>query len=173
MTEEKTKFILIGGLISGLTAVLPVIAFINCFCCIGIISGGYISVWLHNKSGYPTLGLADGALMGLLAGIFAALFSTSFELLMIQIFGTSPNTAIMLNYFNQVAEKMNDPELNAQIQDLENMQMNNETTLFSIVSNVIFSAMIYGFFSLLGGMIRTAQDQNKKNNQNNSMGTIE
>lgn len=167
MNDEKTKYIVIGGLISGLISVLPFIAFINCFCCIGIISGGYIGVWLYHRGGYPIMTLADGALMGLIIGIFAALVNMIVELFFVQLFGTSPNTALMLDFFKDFAEQVNDPNFSTQLQDLENMQIDNSITFSNIISNLIFSAIIYGLFAMIGGLIRTSQDQNKNKNQNN------
>jgi hypothetical protein len=62
----------IGGLTTGLLSALPVIALGNCCCCLWVVGGGLVAAYFLQQRMAGPLGLADGALVGLLAGVIGA-----------------------------------------------------------------------------------------------------
>ena len=77
---------LLGGLFIGVLSALPVVSVGNCCCCLWVLGGGVLAVYLMQQS-YPfPVTAADGALVGLMAGaiggVIAILISIPLELLM-------------------------------------------------------------------------------------------
>jgi hypothetical protein len=63
---------LIGGLVIGVLSVLPIIDLGNWCCCLWIISGGVVAIYLLQQAQSAPVTAADGALVGLLAGLVGA-----------------------------------------------------------------------------------------------------
>lgn len=60
-----------GGLLIGVIAGVPYLAWLNCFCCMGAVAGSFLSVYLYNREAPDDqkAEMGDGALLGLLAGL--------------------------------------------------------------------------------------------------------
>ena len=69
------KATMIGGATAGVLAALPVIQFLNCACCALVIGGGFLAAYLYSRqcSGAGVeFRPGNGALVGLVAGLFYA-----------------------------------------------------------------------------------------------------
>jgi Family of unknown function (DUF5518) len=76
--SNKLKASLIGGVLFGvLSAVtaVPQIPFIRLVCCLWAMIGGALAAYLYIKRSPARVGIGDGAIVGLLAGLFGALIS--------------------------------------------------------------------------------------------------
>jgi hypothetical protein len=62
----------IGGVIMGVLSALPIVAAGNLCCCLWLISGGAIAAYLLQQNQTAPLTPADGALVGLMAGLIGA-----------------------------------------------------------------------------------------------------
>jgi hypothetical protein len=62
----------IGGVIMGVLSALPLVAAGNLCCCLWLLSGGAIAAYLLQQNQTAPLTPADGALVGLLAGLVGA-----------------------------------------------------------------------------------------------------
>ncbi len=60
---------LVGGIVAGVLTAVP---FVNCLCCLWIIGGAMLAAYLLAKDSSVPLTLGDGAVVGILAGIIAA-----------------------------------------------------------------------------------------------------
>jgi len=60
---------LIGGGLAGILAAVP---FVNCLCCIWVIGGAMLAAYLLTKETPSQLSAGDGAIVGIFAGIIAA-----------------------------------------------------------------------------------------------------
>ena len=73
MTKSPyTQPALIGGLVMGVLSALPVISAANACCCLWVVSGGVIAAYLFQQNRSVPMTPADGALVGLLAGLTGA-----------------------------------------------------------------------------------------------------
>ena len=69
----------IGGIVTAALNSIPILNFINCFCCIGIMLGGAVSLYYYDRSFLmneyisPALAVTLGITSGLIAA-FASLF---------------------------------------------------------------------------------------------------
>ena len=68
MPPSKTQPALLGGLAIGVLSALPVINVANC-CCAWILFGGALAAYLMQQNHPEPIGVGDGAVVGLLAGV--------------------------------------------------------------------------------------------------------
>jgi hypothetical protein len=61
-----------GGLFIGVLSALPLVNIANC-CCLWVIGGGVLATYLMQQNHPFPISSADGALVGLLAGLFGGL----------------------------------------------------------------------------------------------------
>jgi hypothetical protein len=76
MRASKVQPALLGGLVIGVLSALPVISAGNCLCCLWVILGGVLATWLLQQAQPTPVEAADGAITGLLAGLFGAVVAT-------------------------------------------------------------------------------------------------
>lgn len=72
MSDERPRMFvpaLIGGAVAGVLSGLP---FLNCLCCLWIIGGAVLAAFLTAKESPVSLTAGDGAILGALTGISAA-----------------------------------------------------------------------------------------------------
>ena len=79
----------VGGLVSAALNSIPILNFINCFCCAGIMLGGAISLIYYDRSfstrEYVTQ--ATAVTVGITAGLFAAFISLGIDYVIYINFG--------------------------------------------------------------------------------------
>ena len=76
MTDQRPQVILpalIGGVVAGVLSGIP---FLNCLCCLWIIGGAMLAAHLLARESPVSLTAGDGAVVGVLTGIFAAVADT-------------------------------------------------------------------------------------------------
>ncbi|MBN1154355.1 hypothetical protein JXB12_05480 [candidate division KSB1 bacterium] len=146
MNSKPDKLVpaVIGGAIIGVISGIPFLNFINCFCCAGVILGGFFAVYFYKKNLVDTpLTYNDGALLGLLAGIFGLVISTILE----QIIGI--NSAEMIEQMMEYAE-----EIPPETEELLRGLMENRGGFFML--ETALGLVINAVFGLLGGIIGVA-----------------
>src|SRR5215471_20264324 len=71
----KLQPALYAGIAIGVLSALPIINLGNCLCCLWVVGGGALAVYLMQQN-YPyAVQAADGALVGLLAGVIGGALS--------------------------------------------------------------------------------------------------
>ncbi len=149
---------LLGGLTISLMWIVPILSLVNCFCCAGVLLGGFVAVSLYRKNKInlteqmqiqsPTIELTypEGIKVGLMSGAFGAIFSTI-------------SNAILKVYTKQSIEEMIDSALKmwpTMPADIEEALLNfsaNYNDLFFISLSLIMSLIIFCIFGMLGGML--------------------
>jgi hypothetical protein len=61
-----------GGLVMGILSALPLVSAANFCCCLWVVSGGLVASYLLQQNQSLPISSADGALVGLLAGLIGA-----------------------------------------------------------------------------------------------------
>lgn len=80
MNEQRPSMLtpaLIGGAVAGILSGLP---FLNCLCCFWIIGGAMLAAYLLAKESPVSLTAGDGAVVGALAGLSAAVVDSLISL---------------------------------------------------------------------------------------------
>jgi hypothetical protein len=63
---------LMGALVMGVLSALPGVSLGNCCCCAWLVTGGLVAAYMLQSGTPQPIALGDGALVGLLAGLFGA-----------------------------------------------------------------------------------------------------
>jgi hypothetical protein len=72
MDSGRLQPALYGGLFIGVLSALPLVNAGNCCCCLWVVTGGVLAVYLRQQNSPFAVTSAEGALVGLLAGLVGA-----------------------------------------------------------------------------------------------------
>jgi hypothetical protein len=152
MNQKPDKLIpaLYGGVIMAVISAIPFINFINCFCCAGIMLGGFLGVFFYKNNFTPdTPPFTSGDCMGVgaLAGVFGAVIGTVLAYASLMLFGN-----IMGDYILNMIRNMN-LEIPPEAWDAMEESMSTGMTFISMFIQLISSLVLDSIFGLLGGLI--------------------
>jgi hypothetical protein len=150
MKANYTKPALIGGAVMGVLTVLPIVSIGNC-CCLWVLGGGALAAYLLQQDQAAPIALGDGALAGLLAGVFGA-----FVILVLSIPLALILEPIQRQFITGLLDRMDN--VPPQLRDIA---MNSGFTAARIVIQFIFWLVIGSAFSTLGGIAGAAIFQKK------------
>ena len=135
---------LLAGVALGLLSSIPYINMGNMFCCLWIVGGGVLAVYLYKKDG-GEITTGNGATLGLLAGLFAA----PVEAIVGGLLFWARGNQITASFYT--AMQKSDAELPPGLEQMMGMLFGSPVyiTLFTFVSALITNAV----FATLGGVI--------------------
>ena len=145
MTPKYVQPALLGGLVMGVLSALPIINIANC-CCLWVISGGVVASYLMQSSYPRPIAAGDGAVAGLLAGVFGAVawlfFTIPIDLLM---------GPVQRELFRRLLENAQDvPDSMRTLVD--SMASGTVTGLRYLIGFVVW-LFVGAIFSTLGGLL--------------------
>lgn len=76
MDSGRLQPALLGGVFIGVMSALPIVNMGNCCCCLWVLAGGVLAVYLRQQNSVVPVTAAEGALMGLLAGVIGGVIGT-------------------------------------------------------------------------------------------------
>jgi hypothetical protein len=143
-TPPKLQPALYGGLFMGVLSALPLISAGNCICCMWVIGGGALAVYLMQQNHPYPITAADGALVGVLAGLFGGLIATVVSI---------PVNIMMAPITRQLMEGVvNNPDFPAETRAmLERMSAAAVQGSFSVVGALV-SLVTYSIVGVVFGM---------------------
>ncbi len=153
MQDQAPSFVkpaLISGIAFGVAAAIPFIGWINCLCCALVIACGLVAAYLQSqqcaKVGAP-FAVGDGALVGLVAGLFYGVANG--------IMGAIMQLAFGVGDMQEVIEQIESSGVDMDPAVMEQMTSFMESTgpvLMALIG--VFIAIILGaIFATLGGLI--------------------
>ncbi len=133
---------LIGGAAAGVLSGIP---FVNCLCCLWVIGGGVLAAYFLSKDSSlpPTTG--DGAIVGIFAGIIAAVVGFMISL---------PFSAISDKFVQGIMDRFSE-----YYEDMPSgferffSEGAFETSIAWTLIGLVFSVVIYSALGALGGII--------------------
>jgi hypothetical protein len=148
---SKTQPALYAGLAIGVLSGLPIISIGNCVCCMWVVGGGALAVYLMQKEHPYAVGAADGALVGLMAGALGGIVGAIISI---------PVSIAMGGVQQRLLERIADnPDLPEQYRSLiQNIGMGaarGGAIAFRLVAAVI-GVCVYSVFGMLGGLLGVA-----------------
>lgn len=154
MNNERPSMLipaLVGGGLAGLFSAIP---FLNCLCCLWIIGGAMLSSYLLAKDSRVNLGSGDGAIVGVFAGLVAAVAHAVINLPLQAV-----NVQIARRFLERLAQfAENLPSgLNAWLE-----QGPGGVTLPMFFLGLLLSSVIFAALGALGGIIGMALFGKKK-----------
>lgn len=137
-----------GGIIAALFNATPILNFVNCFCCAGIIAGGAVGmiVYDHTQEEKVYFGTPTAVTVGLVTGIFGAFISLLFEWIFYQVFGDW-----QLELVQKMMENMDEvPEyISETVREMEDAMSYG----FMWASVLIRNLLVIPVFSLAGALL--------------------
>ncbi len=150
MKNSVSKLIpaLLGGTVIGALSSIPIISMGNCVCCMWVLLGSVVGVYAYNRQLPPRSDLtsSEGALVGLLCGVFGALIGTLFNVMVMAAFGTTMGS--FLEFFQDRMDDM-PPEW---VEWMENMAGSPVLVLIGL----FFNTVTYSVFGIMGGLVGAA-----------------
>ena len=148
MSPNKFQPALLGGLVLGVLSSLPVVNVANC-CCIWLVTGGVLAAWVMQQNHPAPIQLGDGALAGLLAGVFGAVVWLVLYVPMHLLTGN-----MQARMMERVLQNAGDLPPNVR-EALENAQSGG-SLFFSIAVGFLFMLVAGAIFATLGGLLGAA-----------------
>jgi hypothetical protein len=154
MNDHKPNMLapaLIGGAVAGVLSGIP---FLNCFCCLWIIGGAVLASYLLAKDSPVSLTSGDGAIVGALAGISAAVVDS---LVGIPLHGL--NVAVMRRMMERLSEFADEMP-----SGWENWldRTGGGVSIAMFFMGLFISAAVFAALGALGGIIGTSLFGKKK-----------
>lgn len=145
---------LVGGAVAGVLTAVPLV---NCLCCLWIIGGAMLASYLLAKNSTVSLSSGDGAIVGIFAGIVAAVIdavvSIPFETL---------NREFVQKFMDQLSQFVEDIPAGWE----KWMERGTEgMSMAWFLLGLAVSAVIFAVFGALGGVIGASLFGKKKTPQ--------
>ena len=133
------------GIVLGLLSVIPIVNYVNFFCCLWIIGGGFLAALVF-KQETGDVKTGDGALCGLIAGLIGAVVQAVGVGILWYFFHET--------YLSSLYEIFSQAEFDAAMQDMMAQMVSNPIIMVSLtlVSGIILNSI----FATLGGIIGSA-----------------
>jgi hypothetical protein len=148
---------LVGGVALGITSALPLVNFVNCACCALVIGGGVLAAHLFLRDyppHFPPVTYGDGAVLGVLTGVFGGFVWTVVEL---------PLSFFKLRLgggfaeMGRVREALDDPNIPPMLREfLVNLAYAEGLTLAMAIFSVAVNLMVSVVFATIGAIIGVA-----------------
>jgi len=137
---------MLGGLFIGILSSLPLVNTLNVCCCLWVVVGGLLTVYLQQQRQLEPLQTADGVLSGLLAGVIGAVLSMLGSWLILSVTGPMWQEAVR----NQIESN---PDMPPQIRD---MALRFLTGNGIVLLSLIVTLPMYAAFSAIGALLGLA-----------------
>lgn len=146
MTSSLLRPALLGGVLMGVLSALPLVSAGNCCCCLWVVGGGLLAAYLLQQGQPTAIDIGDGAMVGLLAGIFGAAISTVLSI---------PITLMVGPIQAQLAERLlqNLPNVPDEMQSaIDNMRGGGLGAVGAVIG-FFFMLFLGMIFSTIGGLL--------------------
>ncbi len=143
--NSKWNSALLGGVVIGVVSGIPILNFINCACCAGVIGGGMFTIYLYRRQQAPEgrVSMSDGALLGFLAGVIGAV---------IAVVLTSITGSLSVNFLDFVSQYISDPDIQSIFDEIPARTLTGGTFIIGLIINLIINSI----FGLVGGILGVA-----------------
>ena len=146
MDSARLQPALLGGVFIGVMSALPIISAGNCCCCLWVLSGGALAVYLRQQNLPHSIDAAEGALMGLLAGFIGGIIGAILAIPVHMMLGP-----LQEQWVGRILSSNEDmpPEIRDAV---ERAMAGNTMRVAGMLVNVVVSVV----FGMLGGLLGVA-----------------
>jgi hypothetical protein len=146
----KLQPAIFGGLFIGVLSSLPIIQFGNCVCCMWVVGGGMLAVYLMQQNHPYQVNAADGALVGLLAGVVGGIVGGILLVPIMLLFGP-----VQQHILERVIAA--NPDVPEQTRDMiQRLAAGGAIMGAALVIKIVFGICIDAVFGMLGGLLGVA-----------------
>jgi hypothetical protein len=158
--NSKLRPAIIGGIVMGLLSGLPYVNLGNVACCLWVVLGGALATYLYIKQSPTPVEMGEGALVGLLAGVFGMIVRLLVGVPVAIITGY-PVEHFLIKFI----ERMNPQQADAYRQRIEEMMTRPFfeqffAYVFSLGTLLIFIVTVV--FALVGGLVAVPLFEKRK-----------
>lgn len=146
MDSARLQPALLGGVFIGVMSALPIINAGNCCCCLWVLAGGALAVYLRQQNSPVPIEASEGALMGLLAGLIGGVLGVLLAIPIQMLVG--PMQQEWMREWMAGNQDM-PPEAREM---MDRLMAGNALRLAGAVINVVTSVV----FGMLGGLLGVA-----------------
>jgi hypothetical protein len=146
MDSGRLQPALYGGLFIGVLSALPLINIGNCCCCLWVLMGGALAVYLRQQNSPYAVPASEGALVGLLAGLIGGVVAGLLSI---------PLQAMTSGFQQQIMERIlsTNPDMPAEARDaMERWATGSALQTVGALINVV----VFTIFGMLGGLLGVA-----------------
>jgi hypothetical protein len=138
---------LLGGLFIGVLSALPVVNTANVCCCLWVVVGGGLTVYLLQQSRSAPVESSEAALFGLIAGLFGGILYMAATAVLL-------SGAMGAELFEQFQEALDrNPQLPAEMRDRLSSMAGSGAFILLVA---VITIPTYGVFSMIGALIGLA-----------------
>jgi len=151
MDSGRLQPALYGGLVIGVLSALPVVNLGNCCCCLWVVAGGALAVYLRQQNTPFTVNSSEGALTGLLAGLIGGVVAAAISIPLMMIMGPFQQRMVetILNSRADIPEESRDM--------IEKMiQRNGGFGAVAFLISLCWHVVTGAVFGMLGGLLGVA-----------------
>jgi hypothetical protein len=140
---------LIGGVVLGVLSALPIVSVGNACCCLWVVAGGVIAAYLFQQNQHAPITPADGALVGLFAGLIGAVVARAISIPIDLMLGPVERQLVQ-----RIMETSNNPQLREMFDRMSDRQrsIGPMYVLFQMLAFVLWLC-VNAIFSTLGGLL--------------------
>ncbi len=133
----------------GVLSSLPIIQAANACCCLWVVTGGLVASYVFQQDRSTPMTPADGAMVGLFAGLLGAVIATAISIPIDLVMGPMSRAALeRLVETNELP-----PNVRALIENIGQNDMGAAGFIFYRAVVFVLFLMLGGFFSTLGGLL--------------------
>ena len=145
MDSGRLQPALYGGLFIGVLSALPLVNAGNCCCCLWVLMGGALAVYLRQQNSPYSVPASEGALMGLLAGLIGGVVAALLSI---------PLQAMTSGFQHQMLERIlsSNPDMPPEARDA--MEWATGPALRTV--GALINVVVFTVFGMLGGLLGVA-----------------
>jgi hypothetical protein len=149
MDSARLQPALYGGLLIGVLSALPIVSIGNCCCCLWVVLGGMLAVYLRQQNSPFAVTSAEGALVGLLAGLFGGVLGVLLSIPIDMAMG--PFTRQMLDWIMS-----QNPDIPSDYREMFERAGGGGVGPAGIAIKLMISTITGAIFGMLGGLLGVA-----------------
>jgi hypothetical protein len=142
---------LLAGVVIGVLSSLPVVNAGNCCCCMWVVGGGALGAWLLQQNTVRAITIAEGMLVGLLAGVVGAAIAVPVSLASQSLLGGLGDGRDVIDRILERAGSM-PPELREALEHARSSSLTSGGAL-TVLLTFVMSLVINLIFATLGGLL--------------------
>jgi hypothetical protein len=146
MDSARLQPALLGGVFIGVMSALPIINAGNCCCCLWVLAGGALAVYLRQQNSPAPVDAAEGALMGLMAGLIGGVLGALLAIPVQMVFGP-----IQHEWMSRIMAGNEDMPPEAR-EMMDRLMAGQAFAVAGAVINIVISVI----FGMLGGLLGVA-----------------
>jgi hypothetical protein len=150
MDSGRLQPALYGGLVIGVLSALPIVNVGNCCCCLWVVAGGALAVYLRQQNSPFAVTSAEGALVGLMAGLIGGVVGTILSI---------PVAAMMGPFQQQLIDGiLSRPDFPAETREMIERATNRSGGVGAagIALQFVWMIVTGAIFGMLGGLLGVA-----------------